>query len=228
MYNPTESYLFVRWKMIEKLNNAGFDVLYSDADAFWLRDPLPTTLNAAQIKPRDSSALPPSSLVSSRGAYPFALGATVCTGFVHVRGKLPVQFWTNLKSRWPGTGNDQDSVNEALRAGNLSFGKRLSYKGPLSDATDVGSAFGGQLAVALLPHKMYPRMCRTVYFDINATIVLHCISITGNSSSKFLPSSISNKEYLDQAKQNKLSVTASGKQDGQLNLFGAISGQTRV
>jgi len=212
--------LFVRWTIIEKLNNAGFDVLYSDADAFWLKDPFPTTLEAAQIKPPGSSVMPPSTLVSSRGAYPFALsnmwGATVCTGFVYIRGRLPVQFWTNLKSRWPGNGNDQDSINEALREGNLDFGKRLSYKGPEADVTDVGSAFDGQLAVVLLPHRTYPRMCRSSYLDLNATIVLHCISVTGDSSSKRSPHSTANMEYMKEAKKGlSITITAGkGKNTG--------------
>mmetsp|Transcript_63011 Transcript_63011/g.177728 ORF Transcript_63011/g.177728 Transcript_63011/m.177728 type:complete len:225 (+) Transcript_63011:361-1035(+) len=138
------------------LNTFGLDVLYTDVDALWLRDPLPSILGAAR-----GSGMP-AGLAASRGSFPQELskswGATFCTGVMFWYGRWPGALWARYLSRVLAKGNDQYTFNFFLAELNVSWPGLLRYE--TSDEVAYGAllAFGG-ISLALLPHSGFPRRC---------------------------------------------------------------------
>lgn len=96
------------WKLrahaLSCLLQAGFDVIVSDSDALWLDDPM-KTLSSPEVRA--------SSLVASRGKYPFTLagewGSTMCMGFALFRatGTGMEKFQRAMQRIVVETGDDQ-------------------------------------------------------------------------------------------------------------------------
>ncbi|CAB1114026.1 unnamed protein product [Ectocarpus sp. CCAP 1310/34] len=159
------------------LLNAGQDVLMSDADAIWLRDP---TNDFASDLNMDSN------VVASRAVMPFPLyhkwGATVCMGFAFFRagGSAMQAFMTVVGEIVNELGDDQKAVNEALDKLGVVWDPTSDMDFTNSTRPGTGvieniTANGDPLKVTLLPHNKYTRSCRRTPIS-NDTIVAHCVS----------------------------------------------------
>lgn len=158
---------------VKKLISGGRDVLISDLDALWLKDPLP------EIKCVAARA----GIISSRGLSPSRsiklFGTAVCMGFVFFKGSdcLVREAFAALTNPMR---EDQSSFNEnLLREGVEWDEQRLSM-----DATSTSTTYGrilapgrsyANLSIAMLSHNRFIRNCNSLERPENATIA-HCFS----------------------------------------------------
>mmetsp|Transcript_9799 Transcript_9799/g.21981 ORF Transcript_9799/g.21981 Transcript_9799/m.21981 type:complete len:480 (-) Transcript_9799:83-1522(-) len=164
-----------RVKMPHHLLQEGYDVLFSDIDAYWIRNPFPTLQQTS------------SEIQASRGSFPEnigkKLGATLCMGFVYIRGsEHTARLWAEViremtKSNTPDDQRDMNNV--FMRLG-------LHYPGPMptyasSTTLDTGSFVhhNHTFSVTLLPHSTFPRICDPYGADrdaiANHAIIAHCM-----------------------------------------------------
>ena len=175
---------------------AGFDVLYSDPDAYWLQDPLPAVHDSCSGARR--RGLP--CIVSSRAEYPFevadAWGTSPCTGFLGLFGKVPDAFVQEL-GQIPLIMAEANAVPHDQYWFDILFtkddgwwsiwGHRLA-NGNRSRVVDTALVYHNTMMLALLPHHTFPRLCDEVRpEERSAVIVQHCLSTTGDASSKTRP-----------------------------------------
>ena len=181
---------------------AGQDVIMSDADALWLRDPT------------DYFSLPgviESNIVASRGSFPRIKdkrwGATMCMGFILFRSqaRYPMsKFLTLMEERNDISGDDQKSINyAALELGIVwdNEGSDTRYR----ESTEIGVGTidtlvddrGRRFRVTLLPHSMFPRDCGASPFS-NQTIVAHCYVAAKKGASKTKWMKDANLWYLEE------------------------------
>lgn len=159
-----------RLKMLAKLLDKGVDVVLSDADAFWLRDPAALLTEGGDI-------------VASRGKFPFnvadQLGAAACMGWISFRGTPSVARFLRKEVMSRFAGDDQVALNYALVANGLTFPSRLAYE----SSTDVAEGNAGSLSVTLLDHQRFQRRCTG---NFNGTYVAHCLSNKTGQSKKVM------------------------------------------
>jgi len=148
-----------RLRVLERLLHKGTDVLLSDADAVWLRNPL--------------DFLGSGDIVASRGILPIPmaaqLGATVCMGWAFFRGTPAVARFVGSEVLARYVDDDQVAVNDALVAKGLHFPSRLDFMN--STGIDNGSA--GDISVRLLDHRRFQRICNPSTFG--KAYVAHCL-----------------------------------------------------
>eukprot|EP01065_Artemidia_motanka_P019704 TRINITY_DN2350_c2_g1_i1.p1 TRINITY_DN2350_c2_g1~~TRINITY_DN2350_c2_g1_i1.p1 ORF type:complete len:522 (+),score=154.13 TRINITY_DN2350_c2_g1_i1:90-1655(+) len=204
-YNPAEgpkTLWLLRTYLLLTILEAGVSVVVSDADAVWLRDPLPVLFSES----------PPADISTMRGAFPPELssragGAAANMGFAAFRaGASTVDFVR--RAMLPHTefwGDDQKGLNYALFACGVRWEGDMAYKeskepaigtvdaqprgvpaiqAPLREewgahldpARYVGEEQEGavKLTIRLLPHSVFPRLCQP--FDIyrREVQVMHC------------------------------------------------------
>lgn len=156
---------------VRELVRAGRDVLISDLDALWLRDPLQTLqgIDAGIVASRGSS--PPS--VSA------VWGATVCMGFVFFRGSDP-RVAAALDALTVPMREDQTDFNRNLLRERVRWDEgRLAYIP--SAHTSYGTVMRPNrtytgLRVAMLAHSTFRRICPKGQ-KLNASsgvIIAHC------------------------------------------------------
>lgn len=171
------------WKMrvraLSCLVRVGYDVIMSDADALWLRDPM-EYFSLPGVKS--------SSVVSSRGIMPFALGrrwgATMCLGFILFRstGGGMNRLLESIENLIRKDGDDQVAVNFAL----FQFGVYWDEDSDMRHVESTGlgrgtldllqGGNGEPLVVTLLPHNAFTRRCMDTAIS-NNTVVAHCTSL---------------------------------------------------
>lgn len=155
----------------------GYDVIMSDADALWLRDPMEYF---------DLPSVRSSSMVASRGSLPFSLsnrwGATLCLGFILFRAAGPImdkiqRYIQHFVSR---IADDQIAVNKAVGRVGVTWDKESDMR--LVDSTGLGRGTikrlrsdDGPFVITLLPHSAFTRDCRSTPIS-NETVVAHCHS----------------------------------------------------
>lgn len=122
----------LRAHMLSCFLKAGYDVIVSDSDALWLDDPM---------KILSSPEARASSLVASRGKYPFTLakewGSTMCMGFALFRatGTGMERFQHILQRIVLETGDDQVGYD-------IDRGGRCSGYGPSNNELSSGEGRG--------------------------------------------------------------------------------------
>ena len=157
-----------------KLLRKGFDVISSDIDAIWLKNPF-TEINK----------LPKADVIVTRGKYPEVIsekyGASLCMGFIYIKtSDLTIDLWHKLvNSKSPHFNpDDQRELNRYLSKGDIKFPlETLDYIN--STTTDIGrmSLPRGELYVAVLPQNLYRRECDGVNtMDVLSSIIVHCNS----------------------------------------------------
>jgi hypothetical protein len=148
----------------------GRDVLITDVDAIWLRDPLP------ELKSIDAG------IISSRGSSPpgvsRAWGATFCMGFIFFRGSDPrvraaLKVGTNMMNE------DQTDFNTNMMRAEVRWDEgKIPYVGSTVTSygtmTAPGTPYTGQ-RIALLAHSRFMRICPPDTDFRNVTIA-HCYS----------------------------------------------------
>lgn len=159
------------------LLRAGHDMLLSDADAIWLKDPIEyMSLVGAKY----------SNVVASRGSNPkhlgHAWGSTLCFGFILFRagGAGMSTLINTVRQDAARLGNDQWAINEALNDFGIAWDPESDMV--LDHSTRVGRGTverlrdsDGEFVVTLLPHSTFTRRCGKTPLS-NDTVVAHCHS----------------------------------------------------
>ena len=155
----------------------GYDVIMSDADALWLRDPMEYF---------DLPSVRSSSIVASRGSLPFSLskkwGATLCLGFILFRASGPImdEIQRSMQHLVSTIADDQITANRAVSQAGVTWDKESDMR--LVDSTGLGRGTikrlrgdDGPFVISLLPHSAFTRDCRSNPIS-NKTVVAHCHS----------------------------------------------------
>lgn len=167
----------LRMQVASCLLLAGYDVLLSDADAIWLKDPMDSI---SDLGANDSN------VVASRGRMPKKLylewGSTVCFGFVLLRARgtgistlIDAMAMAIIRSK-----DDQNAINSALS----SLGIKWDPKSDMGFANSTRRGRGTverlgdgdeKFVVTLLPHATFTRLCNQTPIS-GDTVVAHCHS----------------------------------------------------
>ena len=168
--NNQQLWLF-RTKLLSELLHSGYDVLMSDADALWLKDPF-----------FDLQKYSAFDIVSSRGSHPIdvtkKLGASLCMGFIFVHSTAAtVVFFQDLyvyMLKLKSGHDDQRDLNRQLYKQGLYYSTKVSLK---SSSPNAGKFVyrGNSMNVLLLPQNSYRRLCKNVTKAVALeSSVLHC------------------------------------------------------
>lgn len=141
-----------RFQTVQVLLNSGMNVLMSDADAIWLKDP--TDLLRGDIAA--SRGMMPSDVASR-------FGVSVCMGFVYFRSVAPVRMLVeeilDKGVQIPGEKfDDQTEFNNKLVEHDLKFSKKLGYIE--SEEIDYGNVSIGEdmtIDIAMLDSRRFQR-----------------------------------------------------------------------
>lgn len=164
----------VRAKVTKELLASGYDVLMSDSDALWLRNPfLDIEYYAAT-----------SDIIGTRATFPNAvlskIGATLCMGFIYIKSSSKVvTLWDTLINQMIRLRNpdDQKLLNEVMMKFKLRFPYKLSYK--RSYEVDHGYLMleKEKIRVSMLPQNSYRRICsiKNRKQILANTTILHCL-----------------------------------------------------
>lgn len=154
----------IRAKVIYDLVSAGFNVIHSDADAVWLRDPLPMLDKLeADIISSQGTIFPP----SCHDVW----GYVLCYGFIQFRASEPsldVLRELNAQAEETEQFDDQLSLNERLLVLNprwsvdapyeLTFRNKSFVCSPSPIAGDATMDSGATLRIVILPHAQVQRL----------------------------------------------------------------------
>lgn len=161
-----------RTKVLACLLEEGLDVLMSDNDALWLRDPL---LDLRDI---------PGNLLTSRGHWPpeYAdpeYGTTMCMGFALFRagGESMSTLLRILQRHVADFGDDQIGINLAAQQLRIEWKYNDHSDMRYINSTGLGSAslvgLPSRFEVTYLPHNKYTRDCDSTPIS-SETVVAHC------------------------------------------------------
>jgi len=158
------------------------NVLFTDVDALWLKDPEPLFRSEQHIQ---------SHVVASRGTFPRECAQvpkiTVCMGFVYFRRSENFQTLAGeLEQHIERYGNDdQRTINCVLRnqynqnapetLDDGSFRAEYSWRGGSGNNKN-------NVTISILPHSQVTRTCKVKDGVLNVTVA-HCLS-SKNSGSK--------------------------------------------
>ena len=164
-----------RIRALSCLVREGYDVVMSDSDAVWLRDPMEYF---------DLPNVRTSSVVASRGRLPHDTfdkwGTSICMGFILFRATGPGmdKFLETMETLVSQNGDDQVSANRAIDTlgviwdddGDMQYRESVGLGRGTIDILNDGH---GPFVVTLLPHKTFTRQCRDTPVS-NETVVAHC------------------------------------------------------
>ena len=194
----------VRLQIMRRIINTfpNVNVLYTDADAIWLKDPV-----QLYNHPRHLS----SNIVASRGTYPddCPLGkelkddpinhlntATICFGFTYFRNSPDMQQLTqNLENAIARYRNDDQIVINCVLSLQYGTSDDVNIHDPISMATFtqddksiIRSFFGKVIAhnikVSLLPYEQVTRRCDRDSGMLDNAVVAHCFTTQKEGQSK--------------------------------------------
>ena len=163
-----------RIRVLHDLLQEGPGLVHSDADAVWLRDPLPTIADCASDIVFSQGTIWPPDVHTKRGL-------VLCCGLYHLSNTTRGHsFMTQLEARVAHDGDDQVSVNRLLDESGLEWVVEDPYTIPVKGTDFIASrrtirSSGGGVwgSVAVLPHHLFPRQVESL--DPNV-IVAHPIS----------------------------------------------------
>ncbi|KAJ9452975.1 hypothetical protein DIPPA_23219 [Diplonema papillatum] len=157
------------WKaridLIRSSTESGKDIIISDLDAVWLLNPLREIRQAALT----------ADIVTQRGTFPKDIskrwGATLCMGFAYFKAShAVVEFLKSVDSFVDESGDDQDAMNRALLAANVTW--RDAPLAVLNNTSQDKATTQTGMQVVLLPHSRFPRHCPAPLPP--TTVVAHC------------------------------------------------------
>lgn len=165
-----------RVRLTMTLLSQGLDVLISDADAVWLRNPL-IYMKAFEF----------ADIITSKGSYPIEIsnkyGTAACMGFIYIKATESAKsFWGLLIAAMSKTihPNDQRSLNYLFGRRSLTFTNAGNHKpSHASDVDDHGFFYAQnqqRVNVTFLAHNRFRRQCNhTSHSELfDQGIVLHC------------------------------------------------------
>lgn len=173
----------MRMRLTKQLLDQGFDVLMSDSDAVWLRNPF-----------EYMEKFNTSDIVSSRASFPEDVskrfGATLCMGFIYIKTNPQTKaMWGELNSvmSTDPRPDDQRSLNKVLMSKGLQFKKHLDYLHTTEgDTGTLNYKNNPNMQVTLLPHEQFRRVCEGFKLsEIHDSYVAHCLlDKTGDAKEK--------------------------------------------
>lgn len=173
----------IRTRLTYELLLSRIDVLITDLDALWLRDPFLSL----------SQHYSDSSIIASRAKFPEGiaevLGATLCMGFIYIKSSNEtIAFWKELSETVSRTqtSDDQRAINEMLLRSNIDYGDRIKfYKNTIVDRGRVKFQGKYDLNVTLLPQHLFRRHCDVKNPQpVRESIVAHCSTMQRNDNRK--------------------------------------------
>lgn len=176
LYRPLHSQDFKdlwphRTEVIADLLADGRDVVHSDVDAIWLRDPLPHLRDDGEDMVFSQGTLWPPESHRRRG---FVL----CCGFFLLRAVPVVQdFVVQLRERASALGDDQWALNQLIDERVTGWSVDEPYELTYRDTAFVCSrskmrAHSPSLKVSVVPHHAFPRLVTT----LDEVVVAHPLS----------------------------------------------------
>lgn len=147
-----------RIQVIGRFLAAGYDVVHSDSDAVWLRDPLPFMAScSADMVFSQGTVWPPD--VHARH------GLVLCCGLFRLTACDGVRaFMRAVEARVAADRDDQVSINRLLDEAGVRWRIDTPYRIPFRDTAFTASrsviraAAGDGPSVAVLPHHLFPRL----------------------------------------------------------------------
>jgi len=176
LFCPCENNLNTLWVhriiVIQKILSLGYHVIHSDADAVWIKNPIPTFI---ENQPFD--------LIFSQGTiWPLDVYNTwklvLCCGFFYVKSNpKTLAFFIELKTQVEIEGDDQLSLNRLLfkkikkwkikDSYNLTYNKKIFKCSP-----HIMTAKTETMQIACLPHLKFQRIKE----DYSGIYIKHIIS----------------------------------------------------
>jgi hypothetical protein len=163
----------LRISIANTLVKEGFDVVLSDTDATWLRNPFHYMSN-----------FPSANVIASKATFPEeihkAVGATVCMGFVYfksVNGSgalLDNLFEYMLAKPIP---DDQRDINELLLHNHVHFDVKPSFLGNVVSMGKLEIQGKFIISILFLPQNRFIRFCNLPqhYLVVLNSTVAHCL-----------------------------------------------------
>jgi hypothetical protein len=160
-----------RTKVILTLLREGHDIVHSDADAVWLRNPLPHLFDDGEdMVFSQGTTWPLRSLERRR----FVL----CGGLFAIRSsQKSIAFWDQVASRLERGGDDQKVLNHLIDRRFSEWTIKDPYELTFRNRTILCSrekitAAADGMTVSVLPHHLYPRLLA----DTGPAFVAHPVS----------------------------------------------------
>lgn len=163
LYRPCDSIEFpdvmaFRIGVLRELLESWPGLIHSDADAVWMRNPLPMiTDSAADMVFSQGTIWPPD--VFARH------GIVLCCGFYYLRNTAAVRhFMAQFEARVANDKDDQVSVNRLLVEGGIEWIAEDPYTVAFRDKVFtashqiIRSQVDHPISVAVLPHHLFPRV----------------------------------------------------------------------
>ena len=171
----------IRARITKALLDQNYDVLLSDSDAIWLRNPF---LLFEQY--------PQSQIISSRASFPEDStkrhGASLCMGFIYIKSTpLTRAVWSLLvavmsKDRTP---DDQRQVNHLFGRLKLKYDVRPGYASNRVENHGHIMQNGQQVNITLMPHHLVRRICdHGNLHAVYSSVVAHCLTHQKKGQSK--------------------------------------------
>lgn len=184
-----------RLHILYKYMLSGSDVIFSDGDAIWLKDPTP------YISKLNLGIAPSPQLIASRAWYPQRLfkkwGASICMGFIYFNaGPFTIDFTNtmiedlHLQMKVNDTKpDDQVAANYILEQWNITWPRKMVVGANSIPDVGIVSRNNSDFKVVLLPHSQFMRKChsmtsREILLAIDNATVVHCRLPTGSGSKK--------------------------------------------
>lgn len=181
-----------RLHILYKYMLSGSDVIFSDGDAIWLKDPTKYISKLNLLSPK---------LIASRAWYPQRLfkkwGASLCMGFIYFNaGSFTLDFTNtmiedlHLQMKVNDTKpDDQVAANYILDKWNISWPRKMVVGS--NSIPDIGTVNRNNTdyKVVLLPHSQFMRKCHSmtsseILLSIDNATIVHCRLPTGSGSKK--------------------------------------------
>ncbi|EGV27594.1 hypothetical protein ThidrDRAFT_4593 [Thiorhodococcus drewsii AZ1] len=148
-------------------------LIHSDADAVWMRDPLPIIADCATDMVFSQGTVWPPDVHARHGI-------VLCCGFFSLRNTGPVRrFMAQLEARVTLDRDDQVSVNRLMDEGGLEWAVEEPYTIPFRDTVFrashriIRSREDHPVSVSVLPHHLFPRLMDG---SVSEVIVAHPLS----------------------------------------------------
>lgn len=157
-----------RMIIISKMLSSGKDIILSDIDAIWVKNPLPYL-----------SQFNNSDIVASRGFWPFSLfekwGSCVCMGFIYVKSSnFSIDLFNEIESVMRSSyskaveaADDQVAINEVLERRGIIWDSEMTVVN--STRPNFGRLKNWTSPIVLLPHHYFVRKCYNLDFKRSRT-----------------------------------------------------------
>jgi hypothetical protein len=176
----------IRTRITLSLLENGTDVLISDLDAIWLKNPF------HEFRKHNSSVI-----LASRAKFPEEvaerLGATICMGFIYIKSHaITIALWKQLTQTLGRTkgSDDQLSINQFLSRSDLDLPDRLKFYKSISPDLLTPKLNQQRFNITLLAQNEFRRSCdKNKPALVRQSTIAHCS--TGQKSDSMKKTAVS-------------------------------------